>query len=87
LADDQWLRLIRWATTHDYELGATLKTFREMGRHLVRRDGRIELVPADSEDAAEYARDRDYLLPHAAWLSEALGELAGVVGEVPIERT
>jgi len=46
-----------------------------MGRHLERRDGTFVIVPADESDAEDYVRDREYLLPHAAWLKMALKDL------------
>jgi len=49
--------------------------FADMGRHLIRRDGYIELAPADAEDVGDYARDREYLLPHADWLKAAMRDL------------
>ena len=73
--DAYWPRLVRWAYNHDPELGATLKTFAEMGRHLVRWDGTFTIQPADEADREDYEQDRKYLLPHAAWLKVALKDL------------
>jgi len=73
--DAYWPRLVALAYAHDSELGATLKTFAEMGRHLVRRDGTFTIVPADEADREDYVRDREYLFPHAAWLKMALKDL------------
>jgi len=80
--DVHWPRLVRWAYNHDPELGATLKTFAETGRHLVRWDGTLAIVPADEADREEYAQDREYLLPYSDWLREALYELASLTKEV-----
>jgi len=77
-ADDSvlWSRLLAMAYERDHELGATLTTFRELGRRLVRNDGRVELMPAGESDEAEYRRDREFLLPHAPLLVELLQEVS-----------
>jgi len=80
--DVHWPRLVAMAYEHDTELGATLKTFAEMGRHLVRWDGTLAIQPADEADREGYARDREYLLPYSDWLREALYELASLTKEV-----
>jgi len=79
--DVHWGRLIEKARGHDAGLAAILETFQGLGRRLERQDGTFTIRPADESDAEDYARDREYLLPHASWLKVALKDLVQEVGD------